>query len=190
MYNYTVQINQEVENKIKNLIDDYWLFTNNEFEYSLNHLVDKYELTVPEITKLIKKHSICNVLTDCTNCSKVFPRLVNTKGFFKISKYHSVLCPECEEKQNRLIQERKQKQEEEYRKKLEANKKIEEEKDKMFLKAIQTRQWMDLNAYEKDVLIKIIESNGIKKNVRDVVFNGDFYNKYIWGILKNSKKRG
>ena len=187
MHRYTVQINQEVDNITKELINDYWLFNNNEFEYSLNQLADKYNLTVSKITKLIKDNSTCTVSIDCTNCNKTFPRIVDTKGFFKVSKHSSILCSECQEKQDILIQEKKQ---EDFYKYLEEKIINEEKKNEKFLKAIQTKQWLKLNPVEKDILIKIIESNGVKNAIRKTVFNSNFYDKSIWTIINRLERKG
>lgn len=185
MTNYHIHIDNQIEETNKEIVIDYWTIENDDFVFSMDKLKGKYSLTQNNIVKIIKKYSYCLVYEICSVCENKFDRKVETKGNFK-SKNNAIRCVKCE---NEYLEEQAKDlkvKNEEHRKFLEQ---LENEKEQKFELAIKNKRWLDLDDYQLEVLKKILQSENLR-DIKRTVFNGDFYNKFVWSAVNKLDKLG
>jgi len=185
MIDYKIHISDEADIQSKQLIADYWLFENNEFVYNLHQLSEKHDVPLNKVSNLIKKYSRCEITEKCEKCDKMFPRIAETKGFFKRGSYYDTICPEWEAEEERLDQlERERRRQERER----LAQEMIEQRSRIFEEALERKAWRELNFYEMDVLNKIIACGMDLKLVKKNVFNNNFYDKTVWKIVNKIER--
>lgn len=186
MKRYHIHIEPQVDETIKHIIEDYWQIENGEFVNTVVSLTKKHALKDYQITKLIKGNSHCIVCEKCFKCDDYIDRQIETRGRFNIYRYPPLLCQKCKEESGRI---EFQKMQQFLRQNQIEEDKLEKEKKDKFSKAISSKKWLDLNKFELETLGKIIKNkdlDSIKKNV----FNGDFFDKYIWNAVNRLERTG
>ena len=186
MENYQIQIEETVDESTKNAINDYWLIENGKFVYNQKYFIQKYSLNQSQISKLVKSYSVCVKQEICYTCKETYNRNVDSKSSFSNRYLSNKECINCEEERKRI---RLEEQKEYYRRLEEHSLNIENEKTVKFNKAIEERQWLNLNQYEFNIFKKIIESGNLKA-IKVNVFKNNFRDYTIWNTVNKLNKLG
>lgn len=189
MINYLIQINPEVDSRIKNIIEDYWHIEKGKFPNTTAVMFAKYSLGQREITKLVQDYSKCTVTEKCSDCKNDFQREVRVKSDFKPPYYRNPICMKCKEESERVRREQQEEQIRIYREHTSRLERLEAEIKNKFDKAIASKTWLDLNVFELAVLKRIIESKSFSR-IKQNVFNGNVHDVHILGIVDKLDKLG
>ncbi len=172
-----LQLESNCTNTETNILQEYWEIVDGKFAIKdTNILLEKYNYTRGELTKLTKSKSKLLVFVFCKNCNSYelkevcsrteYQECLRTYEYIHYTRQEKI-CDYCqtikqEERRKRQEAENKHKKiEEEKRKKLqeiEDRRKKEEERTRLN-KAIEDKKWQLLSDFEKDVLCRCLQAN-------------------------------
>ena len=178
MKEFSITIQPNIDEKLNQITNEYWLMNELEFINKPTELTEKYGFTLAELNKVIKEHTSCKIIHGiCSDCNTSIEDTVFSQSRFKEvirNKYRSSkICDTCNEKRLREYQE-KTKQE-----KL-------KEKAKMFFEfseAIREERWKNLDDYELYILKGIVKHK-TKSNIYQEIFKDNPYDHKIWAKIK------
>lgn len=176
---YLIKISEKTDDSTKEIIEAYWSMANGKFINKPSELSIKYQITVLEIKKLVKKHSSCDrLLGYCQDCNTVLMETVYSQTAYG---YHRATdrCDDCSFARQRMKDQTAYLQRQEQ----------DRQKKERFDKAILDRNWLKLSSYELDVLLKIIQQKS-KKDVYTYAFNGNPNDRSVWSVVNKLEKLG
>ena len=186
MNNYQIQIEDNIDESTKNAINDYWLIENGKFVNNQKYFTLKYSLSQTQLSKLVKSNSICIKEEICCTCNVSYNRNVDSKSSFLDRYLTNKECANCEEERKRI---RLEEQKEYIRLQEEFALNLEKEKALKFNKAIEEKQWLNLNKNELNTLKLIIESGSLKA-IKNNVFKSNFNDYLIWKTVNRLNSLG
>lgn len=151
--NLQVLISENCSETEKEIIDYYWEFKENVNLHSSKQVIKKFDLRYTELHAIIAKHSKLSFDYLCEHCNKYELQIINN-----ITRYNEITkakrlrkdplefkCTHCTRlHEKKVIQEKK-----------EAQKKLMQKLEE----AIETKNWKNLNSFEREVLSNSLEMN-------------------------------
>jgi len=181
MKKYTIIFKEEVDEKLKILVNDYWEVNEGKFVYpSLESLADKHSLKKTKITELVTSLAdYMQWMGACTGCGEPIFEKVKNRGNFKWYGIIREKCTGCElqERKNqaekRVIEEEQQKQ----------------EREQLLSAGIAAKNWLKLTEDELLLLRKIISyPNG--KEAYFQTFQLDYGGESVWPTIAKFQRLG
>jgi hypothetical protein len=150
--NLQLQISENCTEKEIAIIKAYWDLEKLNFVNMPKQIIEKFGLTISELTKLVASNSTLSLSILCENCSSYENHQVKSKTQFttliKKAKTNSrpiIKCTYCrqqEREQFNIEQEKKQK-----------------ELIQKFENAIDNKNWINLSKFERDILVSCFKMN-------------------------------
>lgn len=162
----------ELENKI---INDYWLYENEEFTHTPTLLKEKYEISQPKLVGLVKQHSFCLITKEkCIECKEILKYSVTSQTQFK-QRIKSTInrCEVC-----RSINSDKLKRDREER-----NISYEQQQGELIL----INKLPKLSYKHREVLARMVHIDD-KRRIFKEVFKGDY--EGTWDVVNELQKQG
>jgi hypothetical protein len=176
--NLQVKIVKNCSEKEKEIIEGYWKFEGTDFANTPKQLRDKYEISQPELNRIIKNSKL-SYFKYCNSCDS-YENLEATSiaNFFETTrinvkriKIKAFKCTYCEsiEFEKKQLEEQK------------ANKKFEQK----FEQAIELKKWNNLNRLEREILCNCLEMKFSQLGKKYGALHGkEFYIKMIKALEK------
>jgi len=173
--NYKIKYNKNVDNHLKEIVDSYWLFSNNKFIFSSHDLSQEYGLKIKGLIEIVKVYSNCVIsFKKCTKCKNDFQYTVNTRShFIFIMNRCNNICDKCNPSLNSLNN-------------------IEEYEFYSISSpeyALKNNVWEELSSIELEILKRIVKYKE-KHLIYKYVFKNDVFNEDIWNIINHLEDLG
>ncbi|AOW10472.1 hypothetical protein [Flavobacterium gilvum] len=178
---FEIYIDEDLDIKSKTILNDYWIIDEGNFLNKPAKIVQTYDITLGELTKLVKKHSCCEITHgNCRECKEVMMEKVAAQTVYMSSMRNKIhTCSKCQ------IELRK-KAEKQYQDRLEEIRKMQRLN---FEIALIDKKWTELPANELSMLYSLIQ-NKTKKNIYANVFKGNCFDKTMWNYVKKFENLG
>jgi len=181
MEEYKIHIEQNLSDDYCSILQEYWEIDGNEFLNKPKQICAKYNITIGELSKIIKDFSYCKVIYGyCIDCGIIKEDKLYSQTSFREKKrrYFKERCEICEEKYYKEREANKIKQQEEESKQLE----------ECFNKAIQEKKWNELSDEELETLRGIVRLKN-KSLIYKEIFNGNPFDNSIWRKVGSIERR-
>lgn len=182
MESFKVILNESTDKRLTKIIKEYWQIENGKFENSPKSLTIKYGIDFFHLSLLVRENSSCEIIYGyCKKCSSKLSVVVYSQTKFNEKKglLKEPICESC-------LNELRKYQKEQKRLILQLKDKIISE---TFHKAIEEERWYELTKEEFRILI-LLEHFKEKRLIIDWVFNGNFYDKAVWNLVKVLELKG
>lgn len=181
MKDFKIHIDDDLDIKSKQTLNDYWLILDGKFKYKHSEIIRIHSIRQGELTKLVNKHSHCEINHgNCRECNEVIMEVINLKSGWNSAMNNRIdICIKC-------IDELRRKRKKDYQDEQEA---LRKKRQQRFDKAVVEKEWMKLSEIELKILYELI-INESKNKIYANVFNDNPHDKLIWRYVDKFQDMG
>ncbi|AOW08939.1 hypothetical protein [Flavobacterium gilvum] len=184
MKDYEIHIDEDLDAKSKQMLNDYWLIQDGIFLNKVAGIIKMHGIKQGELNTLLEKHAHCEINHgNCCECDKEMKDKIFLRSDFNYTFKSKVNnCSECRE-------EFRRKNEKEWKE--HQNRQEEKRKEKLafFDEVVNEKKWLELPKNELNILYKLIENKTMNKIFANV-FNGNRGDKSMWRYVYKFESLG